>query len=79
MEHKGNSVAALHFYVDAGVDETIGYDSVDQFAENRATTPLQVANVGAHQAAPVLAEQLRPRPPLRRKHRPRSWRQALAI
>ena len=60
MEHKRNSVAALHFYVDAGVDETIGHDSVGRFAENRATTPLQVANVGSHRATLVLPGQLRP-------------------
>ena len=46
MEHKGNSVAALHFYVDAGVDETIGHNSVGRFAESQAPTPLQVADVG---------------------------------
>ncbi|SVC86243.1 uncharacterized protein METZ01_LOCUS339097, partial [marine metagenome] len=60
MEHKGNSVAALHFYVDAGVDETIGHDSVGRFAESPATTLQQVANVGSHRAAPVLPDKLRP-------------------
>ena len=60
MEHKGNSVAALHFYVDAGVDETIGHDSVSRFTERQETTPLQVANVGSCRAALVLPDQLRP-------------------
>ena len=59
MEHKGISVAALHFYVDAGVDEIIGHEPVSRFAESRETAPPQVANVGSHRAALVLPDQLR--------------------
>ena len=36
MEHTGNSLAALNFYIDAGVDEVIGEDPVDRFAESQA-------------------------------------------
>ena len=59
MEHKGNSVAALHFYVDAGVDETIGHETLSRFAENLETTPLQVANIRSHRSALVLPDHLR--------------------
>ena len=59
MDHKGNSVAALNFYIDAGVDETIGHNSVSRFAESRETTLLQVKNVGSHRAEPIAPDQLR--------------------
>jgi DNA polymerase len=36
MEHTGNSLAALNFYIDAGVDEVIGENPVDRFAESQA-------------------------------------------
>lgn len=35
MEHTANSLAALNFYVDAGVDEVIGDTPVDRFAESK--------------------------------------------
>jgi DNA polymerase len=34
MEHTANSLAALNFYIDAGVDEVIGMSPVDRFAES---------------------------------------------
>ena len=34
MEHTANSLAALNFYIDAGVDEVIGMRPVDRFAES---------------------------------------------
>lgn len=36
MEHIANPLAALNFYVDAGVDEVIGTVPVDRFAESTA-------------------------------------------
>jgi DNA polymerase len=35
MEHTANCLAALNFYVDAGVDEVIGLQPVDRFAESK--------------------------------------------
>ncbi len=44
MEHTGNYLAALNFYIDAGVDEIIGEAPVDRFAESRiqAQSPIPV-------------------------------------
>ncbi|MBT4487645.1 MAG: uracil-DNA glycosylase [Rhodospirillaceae bacterium] len=39
MEHTANHLAALNFYIDAGVDEVIGIDPVDRFAESQAPAP----------------------------------------
>lgn len=36
MEHTGEHLAALNFYIDAGVDEVIGTEPIDRFAESRA-------------------------------------------
>ena len=36
MEHTGEHLAALNFYIDAGVDEVIGTEPHDRFAESRA-------------------------------------------
>ena len=37
MEHTANCLAALNFYVDAGVDEVIGTMPVDRYTESKAT------------------------------------------
>ncbi|MDP6872052.1 MAG: uracil-DNA glycosylase [Alphaproteobacteria bacterium] len=45
MKNTANHLAALHFYIDAGVDEVIGSGPVDRFAESKAAskTPRQRA------------------------------------
>ncbi len=39
MEQTANHLAALNFYIDAGVDEVIGSRPVDRFAESKAVSP----------------------------------------
>ncbi|MDP7547393.1 MAG: uracil-DNA glycosylase [Alphaproteobacteria bacterium] len=39
MEHTGKHLAALNFYIDAGVDEVIGTAPVDRFAESQTAPP----------------------------------------
>ena len=54
MEHIANHLAALNFYIDAGVDEVIGTSPVDRFAESQ-TAPAAPA-AGAHAKAPSPAQ-----------------------
>jgi DNA polymerase len=62
MEHTGNSLAALNFYIDAGVDEVIGTVPLDRFAESKAAV---AAPVAAPLAAPVAARPARSGPSAR--------------
>ncbi len=47
MEHTGNYLAALNFYIDAGVDEVIGTAPVDRFAESQMASAAAVAGAVA--------------------------------
>ena len=53
MEDKDKSLAALNFYIEAGVDEIIGYEPVDHLNSSQATALPQMANVGSRQVDPV--------------------------
>ncbi len=66
MEHTGNHLAALNFYIDAGVDEVIGSEPVDRFAESKVV-PAEPA------PAPALAPA---RPPASSRPASRPSRQA---
>ncbi len=50
MEHIPNHLAALNFYIDAGVDEVIGTAPVDRFAESKTVSMAPAA--GAQVATP---------------------------
>ena len=57
MDDKGKLLAALQFYVESGVDEVIGYESVDRFTSGQAEAIPEVGNLRLQQAALVSSNQ----------------------
>ncbi|MBC8240747.1 MAG: uracil-DNA glycosylase [Alphaproteobacteria bacterium] len=53
MEHTGNYLAALNFYIDAGVDEVIGTAPVDRFAESQMAAAAAGAGAGVEALSPA--------------------------
>lgn len=56
MKLKSNPIAALQFYVDAGVDEIIGIEAINRFVRSQETKPSPPANEGARRVARALSE-----------------------